>query len=192
MPAGASTTRSRSYVLLPQARPMATNHLKSQGLYEAHTDTYQPSETRVHTLAWRDRQTRHRDRDRDRDIDTCTQMFGCKPICKHLSSKAGQYANKIQQVKLSQIESNLHLVSCQYLPVWKTPHGSAPLHSWPCRPSTCSISGWNSITGHSWRQGEKWWKRILQDVAIYIYIFTYLYLCTYGHIVNYVYPYIYK
>ena len=38
------------------------------------------------------------------------------------------------------------------------------------------------------KNGEKESCKMLQ----YIYIFTYLYLCTYGHIVNYVYPYIYK
>lgn len=39
------------------------------------------------------------------DIDICTQMSGCKTICKHLSSNAGQHANKIK--------SNVHLlVAC--------------------------------------------------------------------------------
>ena len=41
----------------------------------------------------------------DIDIDICTQMSGCKTICKHLSSNAGQHANKIK--------SNVHLpVAC--------------------------------------------------------------------------------
>ena len=180
MPAGASTTRSRSYVLLPQARPMATNHLKSQGLYEAHTDTYQPSETRVHTLAWRDRQTRHRDRDRDRDIDTCTQMFGCKPICKHLSSKAGQYANKIQQVKLSQIESNWVKPTSRFLPVSASLKDSA----WVCTVAFVAMPSiymqHQRMKFYYWALLAPGWKMVKKNPArccnIYIYLLIYIYV----------------